>query len=60
WCVDSEAEPQGGSYDHASAPWQLGGRTYLPLENEELLLMRFEQDVGALVGCAVRTDAYPE
>ena len=58
WCVDSEAEPQGGSYDHASAPWQLGGRTYLPLENDELLLMRFEQDVGALVGCAVRTSDF--
>lgn len=55
WCLDSEAEPLGGSCDHASAPWQLGGRTYLPLENDELLSIRFEQDVGALVGCAVRT-----
>ena len=53
WCVDSEANPQGDPYDHASAPWQLGSRTYLPLENDELLLTRFEQGVG----CAVRTNS---
>ncbi|MFN3770001.1 MAG: alpha/beta hydrolase family protein [Ectopseudomonas guguanensis] len=55
WCVDGQAQPQGAPYDHASAPWQLGGRTYLPLENDELLLTRFEQGVGVLLGCAVRT-----
>lgn len=55
WCVDSEAEPLGAPGDHAPAPWQLGGCTYLPLANDELLLTRFEQGVGALVGYAVRT-----
>lgn len=55
WCVDSEAQPQGAPCDHAPAPWQLGGCTYLPLANDELLLTRFEQGVGVLVGCAVRT-----
>ncbi len=55
WCVDREAEPQGAPGDHAPAPWQLGGCTYLPLANDELLLTRFEQGVGVLVGCAVRT-----
>ncbi|MGP0173286.1 alpha/beta hydrolase family protein [Pseudomonas sp. NCHU5208] len=55
WCVDSEAQPLGAPGDHAPAPWQLGGCTYLPLANDELLLTRFEQGVGVLVGCAVRT-----
>ncbi|MBD9481477.1 S9 family peptidase [Pseudomonas sp. PDM14] len=37
--------------DHAAAPWQLGGRTYLPLEHGELLLTRFEQGFGVLAVC---------
>lgn len=57
WCVDGDTTLHAASYDHAPAPWQLGGRTYLPLENDEFLLTRFEQGVGALVGCAVRTSA---
>ncbi|MGQ7957297.1 alpha/beta hydrolase family protein [Pseudomonas sp. SP16.1] len=51
WCVDSAAQPQGAPHDHAAAPWQLGGRTYLPLGDGEMLLTRFEQGVGVLVGC---------
>ncbi len=49
----------GAPYDHAPAPWQLGGRTYLPLADGEMLLSRFEQGFGVLldVGCAVRTNA---
>lgn len=54
-CVDHDIELQVAPFDHAPAPWQLGSRTYLPLENGELLLTRFEQGVGVLVGCAVRT-----
>ncbi|MDR8017574.1 alpha/beta hydrolase family protein [Ectopseudomonas guguanensis] len=58
WCVDGQAQPQGAPCDHAPAPWQLGGRTYLPLENGEFLLTRFEQGVGILlVGAA---EPYPE
>ena len=57
WCVDGDTTLHAEPYDHAPAPWQLGGRTYLPLENDEFLLTRFEQGVGALVGCAVRTSA---
>lgn len=56
WCVDAEqAGAHGAPYDHAPAPWQLGGCTYLPLDSGEMLLTRFEQGVGVLVGCAVRT-----
>lgn len=57
WCVDGDTTLHAAPYDHAPAPWQLGGRTYLPLENGELLLTRFEEGIGRLVGCAVRTDA---
>lgn len=58
WCVDGQAQPQGAPCDHAPAPWQLGGRTYLPLENGEFLLTRLEQGVGILlVGAA---EPYPE
>ena len=58
WCVDGQAQPQGAPCDHAPAPWQLGGRTYLPLENDEFLLTRFEQGVGILlVGAA---EPFPE
>lgn len=56
-CVDSDTTLHAAPYDHAPAPWQLGSRTFLPLENGELLLIRFEEGVGRLVGCAVRTDA---
>lgn len=56
WCVDQHHGAQYAPYDHAPAPWQLGSRTYLPLENGELLLTRFEQGTGVLVGCAARTD----
>jgi len=54
-CVDGDTTLHAEPYDHAPAPWQLGGRTYLPLENGELLLTRFEQGKGVLVGCAART-----
>ncbi|QMV61567.1 S9 family peptidase [Pseudomonas berkeleyensis] len=56
-CVDGDTTLHVAPYDHAPAPWQLGSRTFLPLENGELLLIRFEEGVGRLVGCAVRTDA---
>ncbi|XLX38664.1 alpha/beta hydrolase family protein [Ectopseudomonas mendocina] len=52
WCVDGQAQPQGAPCDHAPAPWQLGGRTYLPLENDALVLTRFEQGVGILLAGA--------
>ncbi|OEC32837.1 Dipeptidyl aminopeptidase/acylaminoacyl peptidase [Pseudomonas cuatrocienegasensis] len=62
-CVDDDTQACGAPYDHAPAPWQLGGRTYLPL-GDQLLLSRFKQGVGVLldVGCcgaaqAVRTDS---
>lgn len=62
-CVDDEdggAYGLGGPaspYDHAAAPWQLGGCSYLLLAGGEMLLSRFEQGFGVLldVGCAVRT-----
>jgi dipeptidyl aminopeptidase/acylaminoacyl peptidase len=61
-CIDHDIELHAAPCDHAPAPWQLGGRTYLPLANDELLLTRFEQGVGILLGCrgaaqVVRTDA---
>lgn len=56
--TDISAVSEGASpYDHAPAPWQLGGCTYLPLESDAMLLSRFEQGFGVLVGCAARTDA---
>lgn len=55
WCVDKQHDAGAAPFDHAPAPWQLGGRAYLPLENGELLLTRFEQGTGVLVGCAART-----
>lgn len=57
WCVDKQHDACAAPFDHAPAPWQLGGRTYLPLENGELLLTRFEQGKGVLVGCAFETDS---
>ncbi len=35
--------------DHASAPWQLGGCTFLPLAGGSLLATRYEEGRGALV-----------
>ncbi len=56
--TDISAVSEGASpYDHAPAPWQLGGCTYLPIESDAMLLSRFEQGFGVLVGCAARTDA---
>ena len=52
----SEASEGASPYDHAPAPWQLGGCTYLPLESDVMLLSRFEQGFGVLLGCAARTD----
>jgi dipeptidyl aminopeptidase/acylaminoacyl peptidase len=40
-------------YDHAPAPWQLGGCSYLPLESGGMLLSRFEQGFGVLLERAV-------
>jgi dipeptidyl aminopeptidase/acylaminoacyl peptidase len=48
-CIDNDRVRVVTPYDHAPAPWQLGGRTYLPLDNDELLLTRFEQGTGVLV-----------
>lgn len=50
-CVDGDAGHDAAPCDHAPAPWQLGGRSYLPLAHDELLLTRFEQGTGVLVGC---------
>ncbi|WP_207888202.1 S9 family peptidase [Pseudomonas sp. 30_B] len=35
--------------DHASAPWQLGGSTFLPLADGSLLATRYEEGCGVLV-----------
>lgn len=35
--------------DHGAAPWQLGARSYWPLEADGLLLSRFEQGFGLLL-----------
>ena len=48
-CIDADKKSDAAPYDHAPAPWQLGGRTFLPLENDELLLTRFEQGTGILI-----------
>lgn len=50
-CIDADKKSDAAPYDHAPAPWQLGGCTYLPLEHDELLLTRFEEGGGVLVGC---------
>ncbi len=57
-CVDKQHDARAAPFDHAPAPWQLGGQTYLPLENGELLLTRFKQGTGVLVGCAMRTGCF--
>ena len=43
--------PPSEHADHAAAPWQLGGSTYLPLDNGHLLLTRFKQGFGVLAEC---------
>lgn len=35
--------------DHAGAPWQLGGQTFLPLSQGNLLATRYEEGRGVLV-----------
>ncbi|MBH3341558.1 S9 family peptidase [Pseudomonas mendocina] len=50
-CIDADTKWQAAPFDHAPAPWQLGGRTYLPLENGEFVLTRFEQGTGVLLVC---------
>ena len=50
-CIDADMQLDAAPFDHAPAPWQLGGRTYLPLAHEELLLTRFEEGGGVLVRC---------
>ncbi|GIZ13315.1 S9 family peptidase [Pseudomonas sp. NCCP-436] len=53
-CIDAqEVLWQAAPCDHAPAPWQLGGRTYLPFGQDGLLLTRFEEGVGLL--CTART-----
>jgi dipeptidyl aminopeptidase/acylaminoacyl peptidase len=57
-CVeDDDTKCFAAPHDHAPAPWQLGGRTYLPLDNDELLLTRFEQGQGVLVVRVARADS---
>ncbi|MDM8349942.1 S9 family peptidase [Pseudomonas sp. sp1636] len=43
------ADAYDAPYDHAPAPWQLGGFSYLPLESSAMLLSRFEQGSGVLL-----------
>ncbi|WP_371234455.1 prolyl oligopeptidase family serine peptidase [Pseudomonas sp. QE6] len=58
WCVDDSASgAYGEPCDHAPAPWQLGGRTFLPLDDGRMLLTRFQQGFGVLeASCTLRTD----
>ncbi|ANI14776.1 peptidase S9 [Pseudomonas citronellolis] len=52
WWRPEAEDGQAGAFafdDHAPAPWQLGGRSYLPLANDEMLLSRFEEGRGLLV-----------
>ncbi|MDP3978392.1 MAG: S9 family peptidase [Pseudomonas sp.] len=52
-CATDACEAAAGAYDapydHAPAPWQLGGCSYLPLEAGTMLLSRFEQGFGVLL-----------
>lgn len=53
-CIDTQdVQWQTEPRDHAPAPWQLGGRTYLSLGYDQWLLTRFEEGVGVL--CVART-----
>ncbi|CAE6933235.1 Coenzyme PQQ synthesis protein F [Ectopseudomonas oleovorans] len=56
-CVDERMTLDVAPGDHATAPWQLGGRTYLALDDGEFLLSRFEQGTGVLVACALGASA---
>lgn len=56
-CVDERMTLDVAPGDHAAAPWQLGGRTYLALDDGEFLLSRFEQGMGVLVACALGASA---
>lgn len=56
-CVDERMKLGVAPGDHAAAPWQLGGRTYLALDDGEFLLSRFEQGTGVLVACALGASA---
>lgn len=52
WWRPEVEDGQAGAFaaaDHAPAPWQLGGRSYLPLPGGEMLLSRFEEGRGLLV-----------
>ncbi|MDF3936452.1 S9 family peptidase [Pseudomonas citronellolis] len=51
WRPEAEhARSQGfAAADHAPAPWQLGGRSYLPLPAGDSLLSRFEDGRGLLI-----------
>ena len=52
-CADdpctTAGDARGAPHDHAPAPWQLGGCSYLPLEAGAMLLSRFEQGFGLLL-----------
>lgn len=56
-CVDERMTLDVAPGDHAAAPWQLGGCTYLALEDSEFLLSRFEQGTGVLVASALGASA---
>lgn len=56
-CVDERMRLDVAPGDHAAAPWQLGGRTYLALDDGEFLLSRFEQGTGVLVASALGASA---
>lgn len=56
-CVDERMTLDVAPGDHAAAPWQLGGRTYLALDDGEFLLSRFEQGTGVLVASALGASA---
>ncbi|MGL4317548.1 MAG: alpha/beta hydrolase family protein [Pseudomonas sp.] len=49
-CLDAAPGPDCTDlcFDHAPAPWQLGGRSYLPLAADGVLATRFEQGLGVL------------
>lgn len=57
-CDSTQQQPrpaiQAAACDHAAAPWQLGGRTFVPLP-ETVFLTRYEHGCGALL--AVSSDA---
>lgn len=48
-CQEGPGALPSAAADHAGAPWQLGGRTFLPLANGSLLATRQEDGRGVLV-----------